>query len=388
MMPLYMDGAFEYPTGIAIATVIGFAFGFVLERAGFGRATILAAQFYGTNNRVLKVMFTAIATACVGIGLLNGLGVLDLALLSIPETFMWPQLVGGLLFGVGFVVSGYCPGTGVVAAASGNVDALYTLGGITLGSVVFGFAFPALEGFYGSGDMGVATFDQLLGVSWVWLAAGVALMAVGAFLGAEKVEAWLAARNKTEAPDRDPATRNRVFVGFGVFAALAIATLGLHQEIEEINADVDMISNMDLAESLIVAHNDLYLVDMRHPKDCAHKRIPGAMCLPEDDVEGAFLETLPPTRTLVLYSNEVMTDLPEHAKAYKGPVAVLDGTFDSFEDDVLDAPKPPANPTVDNLEEYRLKTALHQQFTGQKAAPVVNLKPKAVSRTVKKGGGC
>jgi len=144
---------------------------------------------------------------------------------------------------------------------------------------------------------------------------------------------------------------------------------------------------MDLAESLILAHNDLYLIDLRNPSECASKRIPGAMCLPGDDVEGRFIETLPPTRTLVLYSNEVMTELPNPAKGYKGPVAVLDGTFNSFQSDVLDVPKLPTDPTVENLEEYRLKNALHQQFTGQKTAPV-DLKPKATSRAVKKGGGC
>ncbi|PJB47950.1 MAG: hypothetical protein CO108_03235 [Deltaproteobacteria bacterium CG_4_9_14_3_um_filter_63_12] len=387
MMPLYLNGAFEYPTAIALATLIGFGFGFVLERAGFGRATILSAQFYGANMRVLKVMFTAIATAAVGLGLLGGVGLVDLSMLSIPETFLWPQLVGGLLFGVGFVVSGYCPGTSIVAATSGNVDALYTLGGIVIGSVAFGFAYPALESFYLSGDMGVVTFDQLLGVSWVWLAAGVAIMAFGAFLGAEKVESWLAGRSKTEAPDHDMPLRNRAFVGLGVAALLGIATLGLPQKTEEITVDVDLISNMDLAESLILAHNDLYLIDLRNPSECASKRIPGAMCLPGDDVEGRFIETLPPTRTLVLYSNEVMTELPNPAKGYKGPVAVLDGTFNSFQSDVLDVPKLPTDPTVENLEEYRLKNALHQQFTGQKTAPV-DLKPKATSRAVKKGGGC
>ena len=124
VLPLYPHDVFGFPTGLLLGTLIGFAFGFVLERAGFGNAKNLAAQFYLTDTRVLKVMFSAIATACAGIGLLSGFGVLDLSLLTVPETFIGPHVVGGLLLGIGFIVSGYCPGTGVVAMASGKWDGL------------------------------------------------------------------------------------------------------------------------------------------------------------------------------------------------------------------------------------------------------------------------
>ena len=66
VLPLYPHDVFGFPTGLLIGTLIGFAFGFVLERAGFGNAKNLAAQFYLTDTRVLKVMFSAIATASAG----------------------------------------------------------------------------------------------------------------------------------------------------------------------------------------------------------------------------------------------------------------------------------------------------------------------------------
>ena len=109
-------------------------------------------------------MFSAIVTALVGMTFLAGIGVLDLALITVPETFLWPQLVGGLLLGAGFIVSGYCPGTGVVAIASGNLDGVAAIGGIMLGSLAFGFGYGPLEGFYKSGAMGVVRIDRLLGV--------------------------------------------------------------------------------------------------------------------------------------------------------------------------------------------------------------------------------
>ena len=113
IFPLYAQDFFGYFTGLLFGTLIGFCFGFVLERSGFGQAPVLAAQFYLTDTRVLKVMFTGIVTALLGMTLLSGLGVLDFSKVTVPETFLWPQLVGGLLLGIGFIVSGYCPGTGI-----------------------------------------------------------------------------------------------------------------------------------------------------------------------------------------------------------------------------------------------------------------------------------
>ncbi|MBW1881059.1 MAG: YeeE/YedE family protein, partial [Deltaproteobacteria bacterium] len=114
ILPLYGLDILGYQGGLVVFTLVGVAFGFVLERAGFGQAPILAAQFYGTDMRVLKVMFTAIVTALLGLTLFSGLGILDLSLVQVTPTYLWPALIGGLLLGVGFVVSGYCPGTAVV----------------------------------------------------------------------------------------------------------------------------------------------------------------------------------------------------------------------------------------------------------------------------------
>ena len=65
--PLYKFNMFGFDVSLIIAFVIGIGFGFMLERGGFGSARILAAQFYFGNMRVLKVMFTAIVTAMLGV---------------------------------------------------------------------------------------------------------------------------------------------------------------------------------------------------------------------------------------------------------------------------------------------------------------------------------
>ena len=192
LLPLYPNDVFGFPTGLLVGTLVGFAFGFVLERAGFGNAKNLAAQFYLTDTRVLKVMFSAIATACAGLGLLSGIGVLDLSLVSVPETFLGPHVVGGLLLGIGFMVSAYCPGTGVVAMASGKWDGFWSIVGVMIGSLAFGFAWGPLEGFYRSGAMGSVTIAQALGVPFPVVAAAVVAMAIGCLVGAEKLEAIFA----------------------------------------------------------------------------------------------------------------------------------------------------------------------------------------------------
>jgi len=97
---------FELTTG-PVALVIGFSFGFVLERAGFGDSRKLAAQFYLHDMTVLKVMFTAIVVAMVLIFLSSGLQWIDVERVFVNPTHLWPQLLGGLLLGAGFLIGGY-----------------------------------------------------------------------------------------------------------------------------------------------------------------------------------------------------------------------------------------------------------------------------------------
>lgn len=209
--------------GLALAIILGIAFGFVLERAGFGRAEKLVGQFHGTDMTVLKVMFTGIVTAMLGAVVLQRMGVFDLEMAQMNyPTYLWPMIVGGLMLGVGFAVSGYCPGTSVVAAASGKLDGLATIGGVALGSVIYAEVEPALGGFQNSGKLGSFTLSTWLGVPAPVVAVLVVAMAIGAFIGAERIEKLLG--GKAEGPT--PA-RKAVFGTLIALAALAVATLAV-----------------------------------------------------------------------------------------------------------------------------------------------------------------
>jgi len=190
--PLFKFGLFGDETSLVVAFVIGIAFGFFLERAGFGSARKLSAQFYLTDMAVFKVMFTAIVTAMIGLFYLSWAGFVDLSLVYLTPTFLWPQILGGLLLGFGFVIGGYCPGTSVVAVSTGRIDALIYGGGLLAGIFVFGEAYPAIEGFVNSSDMGQLTIPQLFHLPYGLVLFAVVLMALGGFVGATAVEKILA----------------------------------------------------------------------------------------------------------------------------------------------------------------------------------------------------
>jgi len=156
---------------LVMAGVIGLFFGFFLERGGMGDPHKLTGVFYRTYFGVPKMMFTAILVAATGLLALSDLKVLDISRVWIIPTFFWPQLVGGALFGLGFLVSGYCPGTAMAGLASGRLDALVTMVGVGAGAIIFSAFYPAMEGFYKMSDMGAVTLPEQLHVNhWVLLA--------------------------------------------------------------------------------------------------------------------------------------------------------------------------------------------------------------------------
>ena len=170
------------PSAVAItAMLLGVGFGFFLETAGFGNARTLAGQWYGYNFAVLRVMFTAIVVAMVGLFGLVAVGLVDLGQVYVNDTFLWPQLVGGLIFGAGFVVGQYCPGTAVVACATGKYDAMAFMAGFFVGVVAFIFAFPALAAFYDSSSMGRILLSDYFNLAPGVVVLLVVIIALGAF---------------------------------------------------------------------------------------------------------------------------------------------------------------------------------------------------------------
>ena len=118
MLPLSSAVEMTLPVELGLALLLGLGFGYCLERAGFGSARKLTAVFYLWDMAVVKVMFTAIVTAMAGLFLLSAAGLMDLSEIYLEPTNLAAQGLGGLVFGAGFIVGGYCPGTAMAALAT------------------------------------------------------------------------------------------------------------------------------------------------------------------------------------------------------------------------------------------------------------------------------
>lgn len=187
--PFYKFELFGDGASLIVALVLGLGFGFFLERAGFGSARKLTAQFYLRDLSVLKVMFTAIVTAMLGVFALSSSGLLDLSLVYLTPTFVVPQIVGGLVLGAGFVIGGYCPGTSMAGIATGRIDALVYALGIFAGLTVFAEGFGLFQPWNEMTALGKLTLPQWLGIPYGGVVAMVVVGALAAFVLAERIEA-------------------------------------------------------------------------------------------------------------------------------------------------------------------------------------------------------
>ena len=176
--PLVKTGVISEAMNLWLAVPIGFIFGFALFHAGFTDSRRIAWAFYFKSVRVPVVMFTAIVTGMLGLWGLSLIGVLDISQVYMLPTFLAPMAIGGVLFGVGMAIGGYCPGTAAAAVATGKIDGMVFIVGFLVGSLIFGDLFPIWGDFYNSDYMGAFRLDQWLDISLGVTVLGIVLVAV------------------------------------------------------------------------------------------------------------------------------------------------------------------------------------------------------------------
>jgi hypothetical protein len=186
--PLAKAGVISEATNLWLAVPIGVIFGFALFHAGFTDSRRIAWAFYFKDVGVPVVMFSAIVTGMLGLWGLSLVGVLDISQVYMLPTFLLPMAVGGILFGLGMAIGGYCPGTAAAAVATGKVDGVVFIVGFLIGSLVFGDFFPVWGDFYNSDYMGAFRLDQWLGISLGTTVLGIVLIAVGGALGMRYIQ--------------------------------------------------------------------------------------------------------------------------------------------------------------------------------------------------------
>lgn len=181
MLPLSASMEWSAAVDLAIALVLGFGFGFCLERAGFGSARKLTAVFYLFDMAVVKVMFTAIVTTMVGIAALAAAGAMNVSELYLEPTHLAAQAIGGIIFGAGFIIGGYCPGTSIAGIATGRKDAMLFALGMLSGVYAYAELTPGVDTWIRATAQGEMTLVSLTGIGMgAWAAVFVAVLLLAA----------------------------------------------------------------------------------------------------------------------------------------------------------------------------------------------------------------
>lgn len=287
MAPLVPD-LLSNELNVLSGLLVGIAFGYVLEQAGFSSSRRLAGLFYGRDFTVLRVFFTAAITAMSGVLLLGWAGLLDLDAIFVNPLFLGPAILGGVVMGFGFILGGYCPGTSVCAAAIGKKDAIvFVLGGF-LGVLLYGEAYPAFAGFVGAGALGPVKVYDSLGVS----RGAFVLFLIAAALAAFAATTWIERKVNAEATSRSfPVLQHRLAAA-GLLA-LAVVLFFLPDRKASLLAQVAdpayqrahparYMTSDELAFRVLDADPRLLVLDLRDEQEQKTLALPGAVGLPLD----------------------------------------------------------------------------------------------------------
>jgi rhodanese-related sulfurtransferase len=396
MAPLLNNGVISLDFGLIMAVLIGIGFGFTLERGGFGSARKLAAQFYLYDMTVFKVMFTAIITAMVGVFGLAKIGVLQMDSLYVNPTFIWPQLVGGLMLGAGFIISGYCPGTSLVASASGKLDGMITVVGVMAGIFTFGMVYtPELAAFHVSGSYGRLFLFDMLGLDPMVLSLIVVVFAGVMFLLAEMVEKKFSGwANQYEI------TPHRQRVRYGIISTLVVISIvfmmpiGTAEQSLMANSVDNEVSAIELASMIIENSESMTIIDIRTEAEYLEAAVPGSYLVDKEVAKDAsyWTDNHSNHHLFVLVCEKGLSfdefQIPEGYRVVK-----LTGGIEHWTTDILTAPVMPEAITSESLSNYTTMQAIYGYFTGAAvSAPKVSAPaPAAISGGKKKkklSGGC
>ncbi|MBW7888981.1 MAG: YeeE/YedE family protein [Bacteroidetes bacterium] len=289
MFPLVPDLISE-ELNLIVALLLGIAFGFILEQAGFSSSRRLAGLFYGYDFTVLRVFFTAGVTAMCGVLLLDFFGILDTNFIYINPTYLYPAILGGAIMGLGFVIGGYCPGTSVCAAAIGKIDAMVFVAGGLLGVYLFGEGYPLYHDFYTGSFLGNIRIFDSLGMSQGMFALLLIAMAVGAFYFTSKIEQKVNAEAESFTFNK----KHHAIAG-GSVLALGVALVFMPNHKERILSEVmksDYIKNHpvkemtsdELAFRILDKDPRLQIIDLRDTSEFNRMTLPGAVNIQRDQL--------------------------------------------------------------------------------------------------------
>lgn len=175
---------FDSPEKLLLGLFSGILFGILLQKGQVAKFQIILGQMLLKNWIVFKIMGTAIIVGSIGVYALVQMGAADLHV----KPAAWAGIItGGVIFGAGMTILGYCPGTAVAACGEGSVDARFGVLGMFVGALTFVAVFDWAKPFAQSlGSMGKVTLPGLTNSSpWLWIV-GLSVLGIAAFVMTRK----------------------------------------------------------------------------------------------------------------------------------------------------------------------------------------------------------
>jgi rhodanese-related sulfurtransferase len=354
-----------------VALIVGIAFGFVLEQAGFSTSKKLVGLFYGYDFTVLRVFFTGGVTAMIGVIALEHFGLLDLKLVYVNPTFLWSAIVGGIIMGLGFVTGGYCPGTSVCAAAIGKIDAMIFIGGSFIGVLVFAEGYPLFEGLYKAASWGNVQLFDTLGMSQSLFAFLLTFMAVVAFWITTLIE------NRVNGISRKGFHISRLYLGLtGLAIIVGLTAFVLPDKKEYMLKDLSdnsfvstfKIEGMtvdELAFRIIDNDKNLQIIDLRSQKEFDSLGLPNSTHFQLENLfeKDAYKLLSVKHKINVFMANDELTSKKGAVLASElgyNNILVLQGGFNQFRKDILEFVMQAGTINRKDVDTFRFRTNAKQ----------------------------
>ncbi|MDY0077208.1 MAG: YeeE/YedE thiosulfate transporter family protein [Bacteroidales bacterium] len=396
MGPLIPQGFVNPDLNLFFAFVIGLGFGYVLEQGGFSNSRKLAGVFYGYDFVVLRVFFTAAITAAIGLLLFNYMGWVNYDLLYINPTFLWSALVGGAIMGFGFILGGFCPGTSMVAAVIGKIDAMVFVLGLMIGVFIFGSFYEDFLPLYTGENLGSIFIFDTLGMSRDWFVFLLVLVALAAFIVTRKIE------DKVNGLEPKSGLFAPLYVGpVLIMLVAAIVVLWLPDSprakwfetdaetvLQEAAEGKQFVQTEELAYKLLnPKENDYLLVDVRGDEAFAEFTLPGALHIPADKVlDLGYNKLLSEYKKPVLFFGFSDTDANQAWMSLRrtgiSDVFVLKGGLNQFFETIFFAETRTNTHEEMPIFEARFIERAREAFQSGEAAEKINVKAKPITTIV------
>jgi rhodanese-related sulfurtransferase len=406
MAPFIPEGLVNPDLNLFFALVLGIGFGYVLEQAGFSSSRKLAGVFYGYDFVVLRVFFTAGVTAMVGLLFLGFMGWIDMSLVYVNPTYLWSGIIGGAIMGVGFILGGYCPGTSIVAATVGKVDAMLFLAGTLIGIFLFGHFYNQWEPLFNGYFLGNPFIYESLGIPKAWFAFGLVIMAVVAFALTQKIE-----DNVNDTPLSIIQKRESYLIPGSLLILAMIAffflpeqrksntrEISAHQLLALYQEGNHRVSAEEAVYKIIKQDKNFTLIDVRQPDEFEQFALPGAINITLEELLSRRYRSFfnQNNGKIVFYSYGESTAQQAWVVATRagfGEVYVLEGGLNGLFDTLFNGSDKPADPL--NLEQEfstRFLTRARQMFMDGEALPKEAAAPVPIRTIVEiqapAAGGC